>query len=107
MTPDHARELLIEGLNFAAYKETNSSLHDSDKNRLYGSGHYNSDRPVHHPSPWAEGDFEQNMANLLSVAKLINRSTPGFSEALNVLQNEESTLGRIIRRSDPRLAPSR
>ena len=36
MTPDEARHLIIEGINYAAYKETDSSLHDADKNRLFG-----------------------------------------------------------------------
>ena len=52
MTPDEARELVIEGINYAAYRQTNSALHDSDKNRLFGSDHYKSDRPVVKPSPW-------------------------------------------------------
>ncbi len=39
MTPDEAREPLVEGINRAAYRETESSLHDSDKNRLFGSEH--------------------------------------------------------------------
>ncbi len=38
MTPDEARELIVDGINYAAYKETESSLHDSDKNRLFGLG---------------------------------------------------------------------
>jgi len=29
--------MIIDGINYAAYKETDSSLHDSDKNRLFGS----------------------------------------------------------------------
>lgn len=27
MTPDEARELIIEGMNYAAYRETDSSLY--------------------------------------------------------------------------------
>jgi hypothetical protein len=34
MTLKEARLLIVEGINYAAYKETESSLHDSDKNRL-------------------------------------------------------------------------
>jgi hypothetical protein len=37
MTADEARRLIIEGINYAAYRETDSSLHDADKNRLFGS----------------------------------------------------------------------
>lgn len=40
MTPDEARHLVIEGINYAAYHETDFSLYDSDKNRLFGSKHY-------------------------------------------------------------------
>jgi hypothetical protein len=65
MTTDEARQLIIDGINYAAYRETDSSLHDSDKNRLFGSEHYTSGRPVYNPSPWAEGDFEEKMATLL------------------------------------------
>jgi hypothetical protein len=62
MTADHARELIIEGINYAAYRQTDSSLHDSDKNRLIGSEHYKSDRIIVSPSPWSEGDFEEEIA---------------------------------------------
>jgi hypothetical protein len=34
MTHDEALELIVDGINYAAYSETDSSLHDSDKNRL-------------------------------------------------------------------------
>jgi hypothetical protein len=44
MTSDEARDLIIESMNYAAYKETDSSLHDADKNRLFGSEHYKSGR---------------------------------------------------------------
>jgi len=65
MTADKARQLVIEGINFAAYHETDYSLYDSDKNRLFGSEHYKSGRIIAEPSPWAEGDFEEKMAMLL------------------------------------------
>ena len=97
MTPDEAREQVISGIDYAAYRETDSSLHDADKNRLFGSEHYKSGRPVFKASPWAEGDFENKMASLLSVANLLNHSVPTFKEAQRVLQNEDSVLGRVIR----------
>ncbi len=65
MTLEEARLLIVEGVNYAAYKETDSSLYDSDKNRLFGSEHYKSGRHIVKPSPWAEGDFEEKMAMLL------------------------------------------
>ena len=48
-------------MNYAAYKETDSSLYDADKNRLYGSEYYKSERFIARPSPWAEADFEEQM----------------------------------------------
>src|SRR5271157_3209255 len=99
MTSDEARQLVIDGINYAAYRETDSSLHDSDKNRLFGSEHYRSDRPVVKPSPWAEGDFEEKMAMLLVWANVLNRSVPAFQDAQNLLEGEDSVLGHVIRRA--------
>ena len=104
MTPDEARHLVIEGINYAAYHETDFSLHDSDKNRLFGSAHYESGRPVHEPSPWAEGDFEEKMAMLLVWANVLNRSVPAFTEAQKLLEGEDSVVGRIIRGAKNRKA---
>lgn len=50
MTLDEARILVIEGINYAAYRETGYSLHDADKNRLFGAEHWKPDRPVYQPS---------------------------------------------------------
>jgi hypothetical protein len=102
MTPDEARQLVIEGINYAAYHETNFSLHDSDKNRLFGSEHFNSGRPIHEPSPWAEADFEEKMAMLLVWANILNRSVPTFAEAQRLLEAEDSVLGRVIRNAKNR-----
>ena len=97
MTPDEARELLVEGINYATYRETESSLHDSDKNRLFGSEHYKSGRVIVRSSPW--GDGEEKMAILLRWACELNRSVPAFEEAQRLLQNENSLIGSIIRRA--------
>lgn len=99
MTPDKARELIISGMDYAAYKETDYSLYDSDKNRLFGSEHYDSGRPVYEPSPWAEGDFESKMASLLALANYLNHSVPEFSEAQRLVESEDSILGQIVRRA--------
>lgn len=99
MTADEARELIIDGINYAAYRETDSSLHDSDKNRLFGSEHYKSDRSITQPSPWAEGDFEEKMAMLLRWANALNRSVPAFQDAQNLLEGEDSVIGHVIRRA--------
>jgi len=89
--------MVIEAINYAAYHETDFSLYDSDKNRLFGSEHYKSGRPVHEPSPWTEGDFEEKMAMLLVWANVLNRSVPAFTEAQKLLEGEDSVVGRIIR----------
>ena len=99
MTPDEARHLIIEGLNYAAYQETDFSLSDSDKNRLFGSEHYNSGQPAYESSPWAEGDFEEKMAMLLVWANILNCSVPTFTEAQRLLEGEDSVVGRFIRKA--------
>ncbi len=99
MTSEEARQAIIDGIDYAAYRETDSSLYDSDKNRLWGSEHYNSGRWVVKPSPWAEGDFEEKMATLLGIAIVLNRSVPSFAAAQELLEDEDSLLGRVIRRA--------
>lgn len=106
MTPEEARQAVVNGINYAAYRETDSSLYDSDKNRLFGSEHYKSDRVVVKPSPWAEGDFEGKMAVLLSWANVLNSSDPAFAEAQSLLEGEDSVIGRVIRRSKTSDLPS-
>ena len=98
MTPEEARQAVVDGINYAAYKETDSSLSDSDKNRLFGSEHYRSDRVVVEPSPCAEGDFEGKMAVLLRWANVLKSSDPAFAEAQSLLEGEGSVIGRVIRR---------
>lgn len=98
MTADEARKMLVDGINYAAYKESDSSLHDADKNRLFGSQHYRSGRAVVKPSPWAEGDFEEKMAVLLRWANTLNSSDPAFAQAQSLLEAEDSVIGRVIRR---------
>jgi hypothetical protein len=39
MTLDEARQLVIDGINYASYRETDFSLQDSDKNRILGPEH--------------------------------------------------------------------
>jgi hypothetical protein len=97
MTLDEARHLVIEGIHCGAYRETDSSLYDSDKNRLFGSENYRSDRPIYKPSPWAEGDFEEKMAMLVRSASMLNRSLPAFTEATRMPEAEDSLIGRVIR----------
>jgi hypothetical protein len=98
VTLDEARELLIGGMNFVAYRETPFSLYDSDKNRLFGAQHYNSGRFSAKPSPWPNGDFEEKMATLLHWANFPNASLPAFTQAQELLRDEDSVLGSVIRR---------
>jgi hypothetical protein len=102
MTLDEARESIIDGMNYAAYHETDFSLYDADKNRLFGSDHYNSGRFIAKPSPWAEGDFEEKMAMLLRWAIVLNRSAPKFAEAQKLLEGDDSVIGRVIQRAKHR-----
>ncbi len=90
--------MIIEGMNYAAYRETGFSLYDSDKNRLFGSAHYDSGRSVVQPSPWTEGDVEEKMATLLRWANRLNKSLPEFLEAQQLLESEDSVIGSVIRR---------
>jgi hypothetical protein len=99
MTSGQARHAIIEGIDYAAYKETESSLYDSDKNRLWGSEHYDSGRWDVKPTPWAGDDFEEKMATLLGMANALNRSVPSFAAAQELLKDEDSVLGRVIRRA--------
>jgi len=91
--------MIVEGINYAAYRETDSSLHDSDKKRLFGSEHYRSDRDVVKRSTWADGDFEEKMAMLLRWANTLNGSVPAFAEAQKFLENDDSVIGRVVRRA--------
>lgn len=98
--------MVIDGINYAAYRETDSSLHDSDKNHLFGSEHYQSCRPVTKPSPWAEGDFEEKMAMLLVWANVLKHTVPAFTEAQRLLEGEES-VGHRSRHPACQASPSR
>lgn len=103
MTSDEAKALIIDGIAYAAYKETDSSLHDSDKNRLFGSDRYKSGRAVVENSTWAEGDFEGKMAMLLRWANVLNPLSLAFAEAQTLLEGEGTLIGRVIRRSKPQV----
>ena len=99
MTDDEAKEALIEGMNYAAYRETDHSLWDSDKNKLFGSEHYISGRAVFQPSVWGEGEeFERKMAELLRWAIQLGRSDDKYANAIRTIRCCEHYLNRIIRR---------
>ena len=101
VTIEEAKELLIGGMNYAAYKETNYSLYASDKNKLFEAEHYSDgDRPIVAPSPWGEGEeFESKMAQLLSWAIQLGSTKGDYKEALRTLRNGKHFLNRIIERA--------
>lgn len=100
MTEAEAKDLLIEGMNFAAYHETDHSLWDSDKNRLFGEEHYHSGRFVAQPSVWGEGEeFETKMAELLRWAVWLDRSGTRYTTAMELLLAGNHYLNRIIKRA--------
>ena len=53
------------------------------------------------PSPWAEGDFEERMSTLLRWANMniLNASVPALKEVQTLLEDENSVLGKVIRRA--------
>ncbi len=100
MTETEAKELIIDGMNYAAYKETGVSLHDCDKNVLFGSFHYRSGRVTGEPSPWGEGDeFEVRMAELLRWAIQLGATHGNYAEALQVLRHGDHFINAIIKRA--------
>jgi len=100
LTVDEAKELLIDGMNFAAYREMNHSLWDSDKNKLFGAEHYQSGRPVFGPSVWGEGHtFEAKMAELPRWAFPLGSMEGSYQEAKKVLLAGDHYLNRILRRA--------
>lgn len=97
MTADEAKELLIDRMNYMAYRETDHSLWDSDKNRLFGAEHYVSGRPVLQPSVWGEGEeFEGKMAELFRWAFLLSPPSHRYKEAIQTLKSGDHYLNRII-----------
>lgn len=79
-----------------SYHETDSSLHDSEKNRLFEYEQHKSGRIAVEPSPWSEGDFAQKMVTLLRWANPLNRAVPAFREAQTVLENEDTILKWVV-----------
>ena len=100
MTETEAKELLIDGMNYAAYRETDHSLWPSDKDKLFGELHYKEDRPVYSPSAWGQGEkFESKMSELLKWAIQLGTSKGNYSEAIRVLKDGDHYLNRIIQRA--------
>lgn len=95
-----AKELLISGMDYAAYRETDHSLWDSDKNKLFGETHYASGRPAYPESVWGKGEqFEEKMAELLRWAVQLGARREPYDEAIRLLLSGDHYLNRIIRRA--------
>jgi len=100
VTPTEAKELLIGGMNYAAYREEGYSLWPSDMNRLFGEQHYPEDCPNYSASVWGEGDeFEGKAAQLLKWAIRLGTSLGSYPDALALLRNDDGCLGRVIRKA--------
>ncbi len=99
MSEDEAKEIVIEAMNYAAYRETDHSLFDSDKNRLFGSEHYTSGRPIAYPSPWEGSEFERKMMDLLRRGSELDKRNAELKDALALLSAGDSYLGSLIRLS--------
>jgi len=100
VTEVQAKELIIDGMNYAAYKETDRSLFVEDKNRLFGAEHFALEPHAFddgRPSPWGTGEqFESRMADLLRWAVALGSSQGDYQEAFAVLKRGDHYLNRII-----------
>jgi hypothetical protein len=86
VTDVEAKELLIGGMNYAAYHETDHSLWPADKNTLFGEPHYEVG-PRDGQSVWGTGEvFESKMADALRWA-------------IHQLMSGEHYINRIIKRA--------
>ena len=101
MRDDEAKELLIDGMNYAAYRETDHSLYASDKNKLFGSEHYSDgDRPIVAPSPRGQGEvFEKKMEDLLRWALQLGTKKGNYREAIATLRKGDHYINGIIERA--------
>ena len=85
-------------MDYMAYRENGTSLYDSDKNRLFGSEHYNSGPSVYSPSPWEGKDFERKMAELLQMAMITPSTREQYKQAIRTVLGRNLVLNRIILR---------
>ena len=99
VTDAEAKELLIDGINYAAYKETEHSLWPSDKNRLFGEPHY-EEGLRDGKSTWGAGeDFESKMATLLRWAVQLGTTKGDYLLAIRQLVTGDHYINQIIRRA--------
>jgi hypothetical protein len=99
VTDVEAKELLIGGMNYAAYHETDHSLWPADKNTLFGEPHYEVG-PRDGQSVWGTGEvFESKMADVLRWAIHLGTTSGDYSEAIHQLMSGEHYINRIIKRA--------
>jgi hypothetical protein len=99
MTTAEAKALIIDGINYMAYRETAHSLWPSAMNTWFGEDHY-PPRPVFSASVWGDGsEFEQRMADLLRCAVRAGTTKGNDQEALAILKDSDGSLGRVIRKA--------
>ena len=99
MTDEEAKELLIDGMDYAAYKETDHSLWPSDKNKLFGEPHY-TEKPYDGPSTWGtSAEFERKMAELLKWAVQLGTAKGDYSLAIRHLLSGQHYINTIIGRA--------
>ncbi len=100
MTETEAKELLIDLINYAAYRETPHSLWPSDMNTLFGDKHYPDDRPLESKSVWGDGEeFESKMAELLGWGVRFGSAKGDWRIAVRTLRGGQHYLNRIIQRA--------
>ncbi len=101
MTDDEARVVVIEGINYAAYRETEHSLRDSDKNRLFWGSIFHRDNRCtkrirgRERSSREDGDTSRLGQYSYSVCAQ-------FAAAQLFLENEDSVIGPVIRLANER-----
>jgi hypothetical protein len=103
LTEIEAKELIINGMNYAAYREVGTSLFVEDKNRLFGAEHFTLEPHTYSegkPSPWGTGqDFEEKMAELMRYAVRLGSSKGNYEDAIALLKSGNHYLNQIIQKA--------
>jgi hypothetical protein len=103
MTETEAKELIISQMNYLAYKEFGPSLFVSDRNRLFGSDHYQLESntvPSDTVSPWGPGqELEVKMPDLLRLAWLTSDKSI-FRIAIDLVKRGDGVLAELIQAAE-------
>lgn len=106
MTLEQAKEVVIDRMNAIAYQEYDFSLFPSDRDRLFGTQHYQLEPHTYlpdYPSRWAPGqDLEPKLPELLAYAWSRAESSldQHFLEALYVVRLSDGFLSDLIAQSE-------